>query len=72
MKNINNDHADRYVTKLLNTKESKCSRNHEESDVSESDAYDFMLTQSEIQACITDINTEIQNEIKQAKCENTQ
>ena len=36
-------------------------------DVTEADAYDFMLTQTEIQDTVIQINTQVKREIMQAK-----
>lgn len=67
LKDIEEDNGIQYVTKLKNTKEAKCASNRG-SDIEKSDAYDFMLTQSEIQSCLSDVNTEIEKETAKAKC----
>ena len=69
MKDIDEVNAERYVTKLKNSKAAKCSLKQNTEDISKSDAYDFMLTQGEIQECISGINTEVEQEIAEAKCE---
>lgn len=37
--------------------------------MSEADAYDFMLTQNEIQSCVDSVNGQVKEEARQAKCE---
>lgn len=38
-------------------------------DVSERDVYEYMLTQDQIQKGVKDVNTTVQAEIAEAKCE---
>lgn len=67
LNDIQDDNTVQYVTKLKNTKQSKCD-SHKGSDIEKSDAYDFMLTQTEIQSCLCDVNTEVEKQIAEAKC----
>ena len=61
------EHSDRYQSNLETAKKQKKSAS-ENGDVSEADAYDYMLTKSEIQDCILEVNTQVEKEIEEAKC----
>jgi hypothetical protein len=65
LKDVDESNADRYQKSLETSKSDKGAENKAESE--ESDVYDVMLTQSEIQECLYGINTLVMEEIKQQK-----
>ena len=66
LKDVEEVNAERYQKRLKEQKETKGS-SHAQDMVEDSDAYDFLLTQSEIQGCIEAVNTQVKNNIARAK-----
>ncbi len=72
LKQLEVSNADRYQTLLLHAKREKTTRNQDgtqedEEAAKEKDVYDSMLTQSEIQEGVADVNTAVKREEAEAK-----
>ena len=68
---VEEENAQRYLAVLTSTKEEKAGLLTDKDDIEEADAYDYMLTQTEIQDCVARVNTQVKREVAEAKCELT-
>lgn len=65
---VEEENAQRYLSVLQSTRKEKAEKTLTEEDMEQADAYDFMLTQSEIQECVGQVNVQVKREIAEAKC----
>ena len=57
----------RYFSVLKTKKKEKEQSNVTNGDITDADAYDIMLTQTEIQSCVDQVNSDVKREIAEAK-----
>ena len=68
---VEEENAQRYLSVLQSVKVEKSSGSgdrDDEQDIEQADAYDYMLTQTEIQGCVSQVNIQVKREIAEAKC----
>ena len=65
---IEEENAQRYLSVLQSVKVEKGNGGDRQDDIEQADAYDYMLTQTEIQGCVGQVNTQVKREIAEAKC----
>ena len=68
LKDVEEQNSQKYHETLQTAKTNKGLKQTNDDDITEADAYDYMLTQLEIQEYIDQINEQVAEEIKQTKC----
>lgn len=64
---LDSDNSIRYFSVLKTKKKEKEQSNVTNGDITDADAYDIMLTQTEIQSCVDQVNSDVKREIAEAK-----